>query len=205
MKKIVLAVNEQEKLCKFPVAAWLKVLRHTGEHWEPEKLVPLNLKVTNTEELRANTREAISAIPECKILVAQGITGIPYYVFDKMGFAIFEAPSVSKELLDEVIAEVDKNEKTLAADSLLPRAPVEVTDGCYYLDFLLLEQAHPEVTTKQALLPFLEETPFISLTLRISHVPPWLEFGRYTEKLEMQVKELKDAVMVTLRPKVCGG
>ena len=203
-QKIVLSVDDQENLCSFMKAHYLKLLKQTKENqWQSEDLIPLNLTVENTEELRANTKEAISMIQNCNILVSQGITGIPYYVFDKMGYAIFEATSYDNNLLNEIILEVEKNREELKEDSLLPRQPIEITDGNYFLDFFLLEKKHPELTTKQVLLPFFDTTPFMSLSIRISHLPPWLEFGEYAQKFDIMTKNLDEAIMVILSPKSC--
>lgn len=203
-KKIVLSVDAQENLCSFMKAHYLKPIKQIKDNqWQSEDLIPLNLTVENTEELRANTKEAISLIQDCNILVSQGITGIPYHVFDKMGYAIFEATSYDNNLLNEIILEVEKNREELKEDSLLPRQPIEITDGYYFLDFFLLEKKHPELTTKQVLLPFFDTTPFMSLSIRISHLPPWLEFGEYAQKFDIMTKNLDEAIMVILSPKSC--
>lgn len=206
-KKIVLTIDGNDNLCHFPNAFHLKVLKQTDNGpWQTDQLIPLNLNVKNTEELRVNIRDAIDAIDDGtdNILISQGITGIPYYVFDKMGFAIFVVDQIDDSLLNEIFAETEKNKEELAEDALLPRKPIEVATGIYYLDFLLLESKHSELTTKQILMPFFDTTPFLSLSIRISHIPPWLEFGEYAEKFDLVAKNLEDAVLVTLTPKTCG-
>ena len=72
-----------------------------------------------------------------------------------------------------------------------------------YLDYLLLEIKHPEITTKKAMLPFFDSTPFFSLTVRLSHLPPWLEVGSYAEKYDISRKKTDDALLVTIKNKVC--
>jgi hypothetical protein len=90
-----------------------------------------------------------------------------------MGLSVFEIKCLTDELLDQLVADV---ERTLphSADEC-PRCPVETAErGRYFLDLVKLQEAHPEVSSKQALREFLS-TSFRDLTLICSHVPPWIE------------------------------
>ncbi|MHC1718376.1 MAG: Fe-only nitrogenase accessory AnfO family protein [Acidaminococcaceae bacterium] len=202
-ERIALTINSDNRLCPFPESAYVKIMKKTSESWQTEKLLPIDLQVTNTEELRARIRTLLDALPECKILLSASISGIPYHIFDKMGFAIFEAPSVSDSLLNDIIKDVVISKEELAADILMPRSPIEITPGCYYFDYLLLESKHPEITTKKALLPFFDSTPFFSLTVRLSHLPPWLETGEYAKRYEISSKKSDNAVLVAIKNKIC--
>lgn len=202
-EKIALTVDNESKLCAFSKSAYLKVLTRINNTWQQEALLPLELNVKSTNELRINIRTVIASLPTCKILLSAGISGIPYHIFDKMGFSIFEASDENNNLLNEIIADVINNQQELASENLIPRTPIEITDGCYYLDYMLLESKHPEVTTKKALLPFLDNTPFISLSVRCSHLPPWLEFGEYARNLEITTKQAVEGLLVNIRHKVC--
>jgi hypothetical protein len=59
---------------------------------------------------------------------------------------------------------------------LLATTPTE-TDraGNYFIDLTQLQQKHPELSTKMALLPFLRETPFYALEMVCDHIPPWFD------------------------------
>ena len=202
-ERIALTINSESRLCPFPESAYIKILQKTSGNWQTEKLLPINLQVTNTEELRRRIRALLAALPECKILLSASISGLPYHIFDKMGFAIFEAPSVSENLLNDIVKDVDTNKNELAADSLIPRSPIEISPGYYYLDYLLLESKHPEITTKKAMLPFFDSTPFFSLTVRLSHLPPWLENGEYAKRYDISNKKSDNVVLVTIKNKIC--
>ena len=202
-ERIALTVNSDNRLSPFPESGYVKILQKTSADWQTEKMLPINLQVKSTDELRMRIRNLVNEMPECKILLSAGISGIPYHVFDKMGFAIFEAPAVSDSLLNDIIKDVVISKDELAADSLIPRAPVEIADGCYYLDYLLLESKHPEITTKKAMLPFFDSTPFFSLTVRLSHLPPWLENGEYAKRYDISNKKSDNVVLVTIKNKIC--
>jgi len=203
-EKIALTVDNENDLCTFAAAKYLKILDKTNGTWQCEKLLPLDLNAINTTELRTKIRNIIDSIPECKILLSADISGIPYYIFDKMGFAIFESPSETQEILNEIITETKNNQKELASETAIPCTPTEITDGCYFLDYVLLESKYPEMTTKKVLLPFLETKPFISLSVRLSHLPPWLEFGEYANKMEISTTKESEGVLVNIRHKLCG-
>ena len=202
-EKIALTINSDNRLCPFSESVYVKILQKTSENWQTEKILPLSLQVKSTEELRMRIRNLVNNMADCKILLSAGISGIPYHIFDKMGFAIFEAPAVSDSLLNDIIKDVVISKDELAADSLIPRSPVELADGCYYLDYLLLESKHPEITTKKALLPFFDSTPFFSLTVRLSHLPPWLENDEYAKRYEISSKKSDNVVLLTIKNKIC--
>jgi len=204
-ERIALTVDKGKKLSSFATSAYLKTVVKSNGIWRCEKILPLDLNVTNTNELRIKIHAIIDSIADCKILLSTKISGIPYYIFDKMGFSIFEATSQTSEILEEIITETKNNQKKLAANS--PKifcTPIEITDGCYFLDYMLIERNNPEITTKKALLPFLAKNPFISLTVRLAHLPPWLEASAYGQKMEINVKKDSEGLLVTIRHKICG-
>ncbi len=203
--KIALTVDTDNNLCTFPESSCLRILTKDGNIWQTETLLPLDLNVKKTEELRKRIRTVIDLVPECRILLSVAISGIPYHVFDKMGFSIFEAASVTNNLLDEIVVEISRNKEKLESDSLIPRAPYEISEGFYYFDYMLLESKHPEITTKKALLPFFDSTPFFSLTIRMSHIPPWLEMGIFAKKFEITSKPEGNGLIVSIRHKNCKG
>ena len=204
-EKIALTVDDSGRLCTFNQSTALSIMSKVEAEWQKGILLPLDLNVGSINELRMKLQAVIDSVPDCKILLSAGIAGIPYYVFDKMGFSIFEAACVSDNLLNQITSDVAHNKEDLASESLISRTPLEITDGCYYLDYLLLESKSPEITTKKALLPFFDSTPFLSLTVRLSHLPPWLEFGEYANKYEITSKTSDNGLLLTIKQKVCRG
>ena len=55
-ERIALTINSESRLCPFPESAYIKILQKTSGNWQTEKLLPINLQVTNTEELRTRIR-----------------------------------------------------------------------------------------------------------------------------------------------------
>lgn len=200
-EKIAVTFNSNGKYCSFQEAFQLKVYEKTNTDWTVNQMLPLALRASESNELRIQLRLITDKLTDCKILLTTAITGISYHVFDKMNFSIFEAPTFSAELCDDIVDEIAANREELAIDRLISREPLELLDGCYYLDYLLLEKRHPEVTTKKILLPFFESTSFSSLTFRCSHLPPWLEYGEYAKKYALSQKEAAGGLLITLLPR----
>ena len=203
-EKIALTVDSEKRLTNFADSAYLKIMVQNNGIWQCEKILPVDLNVNNTNELRIKIHAIINSIDDCKILLSAGISGIPYYIFDKMGFSIFETTSETPEILEEVITETQNNKKALTDSSAISCTPSEIASGCYFLDYMLLENSHPEITTKKALLPFFKTKPFISLTVLFSHIPPWLEADEYSKKMEITTQKNSKGILVSIRHKMCG-
>ncbi|MFA9380069.1 MAG: Fe-only nitrogenase accessory AnfO family protein, partial [Acetanaerobacterium sp.] len=88
---------------------------------------------------------------------------------------IFEIDAVTDEMLNGIahdVADADAQTNASYAGAIAP-TPSD-GDGRYFLDLIALQNEHPEVSSKQVLLPFLESTPFFQLDLVCTHLPPWL-------------------------------
>ena len=203
-EKIALTVDREKRLTNFADSAYLKIIAKNNGIWQCEKILPLDLNVTSTNELRIKIHAIINSINDCKILLSAGISGIPYYIFDKMGFSIFEAAGETPEILEEIVSETQNNKKTLTTRNEISCTPTEITNGCYFLNYILLENKYPEITTKKALLPFLKTKPFISLTVLFSNLPPWLEADEYSQKMEITTQKNSKGILVSIRHKICG-
>lgn len=202
--KIALTLDESNNFCTFAKTTQLKILTKSKDFWHDQECVPLALNVENTNELRIKIRDAITKISPCHILLSVSISGIPYYIFDKMGFSIFEANNATNELLDEILEEIDNNNnKKTAANTSPSSEPIKITEGCYHLDYLQLEQKNPLLTTKKVLLPFLQNTPFLVLTMLCSHFPPWLKNSGFTKKLDISTEQKKEGLLLTIQKKTC--
>jgi Fe-only nitrogenase accessory protein AnfO len=127
--------------------------------------------------IRNHLNQLIGALGDCKIIIAKALTGLPYQVFDQAGLIICESEAFDLELLDAIQSDLLTQEADAKTDAqLLATTPTE-TDraGNYFIDLTQLQQKHPELSTKMALLPFLRETPFYALEMVCDHIPPWFD------------------------------
>lgn len=130
--------------------------------------------------VRTGIQDLIERLGDCRVIIGRKITGMPYYIFDRKGFHIFEADSpVSSELLDAIQRELNHaatERKEQDSDvQKIHKTPYSLNnDGIYYLNLIELQQAFPDISSKKALRQFLLETSFSELHLVCSHIPPWL-------------------------------
>ena len=129
-------------------------------------------QTSGVEALR-NIIVALADRFECRVIVSQKVVGIAYQTLNKSGYEIFEAEAVTDELLDGIIQDILSAQ---AAQDSPPQEPVSPqNDGNYFFDLTRLQKAHPEVSSKQALRGFMQDSAFLSLELVCDHLPPWME------------------------------
>ena len=68
-------------------------------------------------------------------------------------FSAFRNPKLARELIDRIHELV----------------------GNRSINLMEVQAAHPDITSKKALRPFLASTPFVELEIICGHMPPWLE------------------------------
>lgn len=152
--------------------------------------------------VREEIKKLIAFLPDCRVAAGLQLSGVLFRELDKSGFSIFETQDFSPESLDGILRDLEAVRTEEAITAKTPRCPVETeTPGVFQLDLLELQEAYPDMSSKQALREFLETTPFYELRLRCAHVPPWLEAGPYEISSEAAV----GGVMATVRKKQCEG
>lgn len=157
--------------------------------WGKSDRVPFSCDLSGgLASIRENISQMLGAFNECRIIIAQSITGIPYQIFDRSGFIICESETFDLELLDAIQADLLNQEEIAKEDArLLARTPEETdVPGYYRFDLTQVQQKHPELSSKKALLPFLKETPFYALEVVCDHIPPWFE--QQLPKMQLQYR-----------------
>jgi len=151
------------------------VFNKVNGSWKVTEIVPFVLEGGNSTEIRDCMRSLILDLSGCSVLVGTSVAGIPYHVLDRMGFSIFEAEALSDHLLDGLLDDITQSEGELSAQQT-PAEPVPLDDeGRWFLDLVALQEKHPEISSKQALRPFLKKKQFLELILICTHLPPFLE------------------------------
>ncbi|SHH99655.1 Iron only nitrogenase protein AnfO (AnfO_nitrog) [Sporobacter termitidis DSM 10068] len=149
--------------------------------------------------VRRDLAALMDRLAGCRIAAGSTFSGVLYRELDSRGFSIFEVSDFTPGTLDGILRDLEDAD---AADGAAetPARPVETeTPGVYRLDLIRLQEVHPEVTSKRALLEFLETTPFYELRLACTHVPPWIENGPY----EIVSGQEGETIVATVRKKQC--
>ncbi len=188
MKKIAVFTNADSRLCDFFEANRFLIFERGKMGWEKtsetsfEKIVPSVPATT-----RKITEALLPLIEGCEVLAGGPLVGIPFSVFDRAGLHIFEIGKIGGETFDGIMEEICNADAAVAAKEAIIREakPVETsTPGVYFLDLIALQKECPEVTSKKAMMDFLQNTPFMELHLVCKHIPPWIEnSGAYKIKI----------------------
>lgn len=174
-----------------------------NNNWKARKQFTIQITAkTNPETFRNEIRTIIAKLDDCKIIVSQSLTGLAYHIFDRMGFYIFETAELAPDTFDQILHDIDKNTQELTTQEM-PTKPMKTDEGIYFLDFIQLQQVHPEISSKRALQPFLQSTPFIKLDILCSHLPPWLESPDYKNRYDIFKKKRNNAMLISISPKSC--
>ncbi len=176
--KIAIIVNSESELTNFEEGSSIILYNKSTDIWQIEDIVSYSLApLSSISDTRDCVKTVISKLKDCKIIIAKTMSGIPYIIFDRMGFAIFETSDISNAILDEILSDVEEysSKKNLALMEL-PTSPVETEiPGVYFFNLMELQQKHPEISSKKALKAFIENAQFSKLEIICSHLPPWLE------------------------------
>jgi Fe-only nitrogenase accessory protein AnfO len=150
----------------------IRIYVREAQGWRIQNTIPCLIDGSGADALRTSLKAAVTPLSADHIFLARSIGGLPYQILDQMGFAIFEAPDLSAELLDDMVRDVEAARRA-AAETEAPY-PVETErPGHYKLDLIRIQQTHPDISSKKAIQPFLSG-PFQSLTVLCGHVPPWI-------------------------------
>lgn len=182
-----------------------KVSIYRNDHgWKKERTIAVSHAETESiAQIRRDVQHLAEQILPCTIVAARELSGIPYAVFDAAGFRIFTIADLSDDILDCILEDVAQAEQTakLHLQARQQMRPIKTSPaGYYYLDLIMLQTENPEISTKMALADFLENTPFMMLTLRCNHVPPWIQkTGTYT----INTKNADNATIAYIQNKIC--
>ncbi len=157
--------------------------------------------------IRENIKNMIEALGTCRIFIGSKVTGLPYTVFEKMGYNIWEIAGRPEEFLDYVLEKECNQHNLKLDDEVKPKilAPIKSgNEGYFTIDLKKIQEGNMSVSSKQVLLPFLNNTTFYELKIICSHQPNWLEMElkRRNLKAEVQLKA-GNQVEITVSHIIC--
>ncbi len=176
-KKIAVLVNEEEELASFEKGSCINIYTKINTQWQLFKEIRYYINTSmSLSDLRENIKSLITELEDCKIIVGKVMSGLAYNIFDRMGFAIFEAKDITSSVLDDIYNEVNSLNTEALNSKQVSLSPIETEEnGVFYINLMELQAKHPEISSKKALKPFLETIPFYRLEVICSHVPPWFD------------------------------
>lgn len=142
--------------------------------WQQLESIPFTLSgCYELAEMRNRIKALERHLPQGAVIAGTSISGLAYSEFSRMGFCLCELDTFSPDILDALASEILASAQ---GEVQVPTAPT-LTDipGVYSINLMEVQAAHPDVTSKKALRPFFDSTPFVELELVCGHMPPWLE------------------------------
>lgn len=196
MMPIAVLVGEEGQVVRIEEMTGIKVFSKEEKEWHMVKEIPFKMKdISQIKEIRKSFNQVISLIEECKIVVGQKIDGIAYHVFEAAGFDLFEVDGEPLMFLDEIMKEIEEERYTREKQKERIKQEedylVKIKEGHYRVDLGLVQKKNGQLSSKQILLPILEQGGFETLEIKCEHMPPWIEQGICRYSLEMTNKELE--------------
>lgn len=176
--EIAVFLNHKGETAIFNENGIVRVYLKDEKEWKVIKEIPFGINhLKSLKEIRENIKNMAEYLNNCRVFVAAEMNGIPYTIFESMGFNLWKVEGTPVDFLDHVLEneeqerlnKLNKTNKTI----LMPIKSDEV--GNYHIDLKIILESNEMVTSKQILLPFLHNTKFNELLIRCGHIPKWFE------------------------------
>jgi Fe-only nitrogenase accessory protein AnfO len=188
MNEIGVFVNEQNNTSSFEDAKYIRIFEQKGE-WKIKKEILIN-RTSNEKGLngiREEYKNLVKQMDECKIIVVTKAFGIPYSVFYMEDFSVWELEGNPMEYLDEILKRERDQEETEAKEVEVGK---KINEGYYLIDLQELELTNPEMSSKKAIIPYLQREEVEIIEVRCCHVPPWLINKKENNEIKLKVNEI---------------
>lgn len=208
-KEIAVFINKKGLTASMDEAGSIKIYQKSGDGWEVNKELPFLIDHDKgIKGVRDSINELVTFLGKCKVFVGREVTGILYNNLDVNGVGIIEMDGVPEKFLDYVLKQEEEYEKLVEGGKeeldTLPHPIESKKEGYYSMNLKLLSIDSPNVTSKQALIPFLSNNKFYELEVICGHFPRWFETELPKLNLKYEtIKESETQYKVIIYPKTC--
>ena len=170
-------VDETGRAAALSQPCSLRIFRRDRGQWRLDRSASLNLAdATGLADLRRRMVEIIAVFGECKTAMAAAFQGAALHELEKAGIELWEVDGDPAALLDTILFEEEKAAQQADKSTALPFPVLEnLGEGRYSLSIAEVQRSSGGLTSKQVLLPILQQGSFRELAIMCTHVPPWLE------------------------------
>lgn len=211
MPKIGIILNERQEIASFMEGVAIAIYQKKDGSWVKTEEIHNYFKERDSMfQMREFLHQLIQELKDCRILVATIITGIPYMILDKEGFFLCEAKNQSEQLLEEISYDYssmlqEKQKISCMSVSDYPTSPYETKEkGIFELDIRKLQEYHPQISTKKAIIPFLKQKKFYQLKIYCNHIMPWLEHDLSMKAFSYEANKLdKGGYLILIQQVSC--
>lgn len=189
MDEIAAFLEDKDIISTFEEAKYIKIFIKDQYVWKVKKIILINRTNDNRgiNEIRLEYQNLLSEFVECKSIIVKKAFGIPYSVFYMEDFSIWELEGQPLDYLDKIVeSELEQEE--------LERKEVEIgkkiRDRYYLIDLQELELTNPELSSKKAIIPYLEKEEVEKIEVHCCHVPPWLVNKQNNGEIKLKINEI---------------
>ncbi|WP_428568677.1 MAG: Fe-only nitrogenase accessory AnfO family protein [Solidesulfovibrio sp. DCME] len=152
------------------------VYRFEGQAWVAAREIALRVHLERgLVDIRRTAAEVRLFLGQCAIFLSGKLPSVFARALHNRGIQLWEYEAEPELLLDYVWEQVAQEKERVAQRNSIWPTPGDMGDGHYTVSLLGSQAKASGLTTKQVLEAFLEATPFKSLEVYCSHMPPWME------------------------------
>lgn len=191
--KLALCLNEENFLEDIQEASIFKIYEYNDTSWDLVDSIDFSLEnAESMKEIRESLKDLMGKMGDCKNIIAKKITGLFYTTFETSGFELWEMDGSENEVLENFVLEETQEQQ----EKDLIFVPVE--KGLFEIDLIKVLQSDPNATSKNVLIPFLEDGGFNGLRVICAHVPPWFEGKLKEMKYTFSSEKIDDHYLVEI-------
>jgi hypothetical protein len=106
LDKIAVILSKAGEISSLEEGETVCIYRRADTGWEKHASVEGSLNYSDAGMLRNRMGDLIRQMGDCKIIAGKSVSGLPYHLFNHMGFFVFEIKELSDRLLDQLLADV---------------------------------------------------------------------------------------------------
>lgn len=200
--EVAVFISESGHSASMHDAIQLRVYKFQGAKWHITRQLPFKIETgLGLKEIRALMDPVQDFLGPCRVIAGQGITGVACFELQKAGFSIWTTDGPPEGFLNDIREMEMAAEEQEGSDTPNPPAAEEISPGHYRISLIEVQKNQGAMTSKQVLLPILNQGGFDSLEIICDHVPPWLEEQAEAGLLQASIEpvgNVKTRVTVTM-------
>lgn len=176
MREIAVHMGQDGKAGDITEPGRIVVYRFEEQAWNPRREITLFVNLERgLVAIRRKAAEVRLFLGRCNIFLSAKLPSVFARALQNKGVNLWEYDAEPELLLDYVWEQVELEKDRVRQRNHIWPAPKDMGDGHYTVSLLGSQAKTSGLTSKQVLESFLETTPFKSLEVYCSHMPPWME------------------------------
>ncbi|PWC15816.1 Fe-only nitrogenase accessory protein AnfO [Brenneria roseae subsp. americana] len=201
MMRIAVFVDPHGEIAPLFTPGVVRVFTRCGKHWQPVRDIPYELcQDMGLEEIRTRTLTMLAELAACRHFVALNIHGALLAWFDGMGITMWKCRGMPDACLTAIHDAVGQRPRErVAVEATFIQAGTD--DGEYHINLMTALASDAGLTSKQLLLPFLQDRGFTRLDVICDHLPKWFTQQLPALNLVVEVEQQPQGyLLATIHP-----